>query len=207
MLLIWGFRSLLKVMGVGEFHCPRCQADTSYQLVRPRRWFTFFFIPVIPLSWGEAFVQCGRCKGGYREEILKSPTNKQFGFMLGLAARAMYARTVATGYSHSEHMIERAVSQVQPFVDPGYNEANLIADVEAFAAQPLSIYLNPLADNMALQGKESLLSGLVEYVHATGTPMPEVEAVVQEAANGLGITAAHLAGVVATVAASSQPES
>jgi hypothetical protein len=206
MLLIWGWRSLLKVLGVGEFHCPRCRADQSYQLVRPRRWFTMFFIPVIPLKWGESFVRCSVCKAGFSEEILSTPTNKQFGFMIALGARAMYAKAIAAGLEHSEQMIDRAVSSLAPFVDDSYNEANLIADVEAFKGHELIEYLAPLAASMELQGREALLGGLVACVYSAGDPSPAVGQVVSEAAAALQLTAAHLAGIVSTVGASHGPD-
>jgi hypothetical protein len=205
-LLLWGWRSLLKVLGVGEFHCPRCQADRNYQLVRPRRWFTFFFIPVIPLKWGETFVQCSVCKAGFNEGILAAPTNKQFGYMIALGARAMYAKALGAGLDHSEHMIDQAVARVVPFVDDSYNEANLIADVEAFKGHELREYLEPLASSMELNGRESLLSGLVAYAYAAGDPSPAVGQVISDAAAALQLTAAHLAGIVATVGASQRPD-
>jgi hypothetical protein len=138
MILIWGWRSLLKVLGAGEFHCPRCQADRSYRLVRPRRWFTFFFIPVIPLQWGDPYVECSTCRGSYREEILAAPTNRQFGYMLSLGARAMFAKAVAAGYAHSEAHIDGAVAALRPIVGDQYNEANLVADIEGFQGTGLS---------------------------------------------------------------------
>lgn len=206
MLLIWGWRSLLKVLGVGEFHCPQCQADRGYQLVRPRRWFTLFWIPVIPLKWGETFVQCTACKSGFQEEILSAPTNQQFGYLLALGARAMYAKTIAAGLDHSEHMIDAAVTRLVPFLDASYNEANLIADVEAFRERPLSEYLAPLATNMQTQGRESLVGGLVELAHIEGEPSTAVKEVISEAAAGLQLTAAHLAGIIATASAGQRPD-
>jgi hypothetical protein len=206
MLLIWGWRSLLKVLGVGEFHCPRCRADRSYQLVRPRRWFTMFFIPVIPLKWGENFVQCSACKAGFSEEILSAPTNKQFGYMIALGARAMYAKAIPAGLEHSEHMFTQALSSLAPFVDDTYNEANLTADIEAFKGHELIEYLAPLATSMELQGREALVGGLVACVHTAGDPPPAVGQVVSESAAALGLTAAHLAGIVATVGASHGPD-
>jgi hypothetical protein len=201
-LLLWGWRSLLTVLGVGEFHCPRCQADRSYELVRPRRWFTFFFIPVIPLKWGETFVQCSTCKAGFNEGILSTPTNKQFSYMIALGARAMYAKAVAAGLGHSEQMIDLAVARIVPFVDDAYNEANLIADVEAFKGHELLEYLGPLAPSMELNGRESLLSGLVAFAYMAGDPSPVLGQVISDAAAALQLTAAHLAGIVATVGAS-----
>jgi len=206
MLLIWGWRSLLKVLGVGEFHCPRCGADRSYKLVRPRRWFTMFFIPVIPLKWGETFVQCSACKSGFSEEILSAPTNKQFGYMIALGARAMYAKAIASGLEQSPHMLAQVTSSLAPFVDDSYNEANLIADVEAFKGHELIEYLSPLATSMELQGREALVGGLVACVYAAGDPPPAVGQVASEAASALGLTAAHLAGIVATVGASHGPD-
>jgi hypothetical protein len=199
MLLIWGWRSLLKVLGIGEFHCPRCQMDTTYHLVYPRRWFTMFFIPLVPLQWGEKFVECQRCKGAFVEQVLAAPTNKQFSYMLSLGARAMYAKVVAAGFSHSERMIDAAVAQLRPVVGDGYNEANLIADMEAFAGHRLSEYLAPLEDAVTLQGKEALIEGLARFAHTDGAPPAEVSAIVADSAACLQLTASHLAGIVATV--------
>jgi hypothetical protein len=206
MLLIWGWRSLLKVLGVGEFRCPDCQADRSYQLVRPRRWFTMFFIPVIPLKWGEPFVRCSVCTSGFSEDILSVPTNKQFGYLIALGARSMYATAIAAGLGHSEQMIDQAVASLAPYVDNSYNEANLIADVEAFKGHELIEYLAPLAAGMELQGREALLSGLVAYAYAAEDPSPGVGQVLSEAAAALQLTSAHLAGIVATVGASAGPD-
>jgi hypothetical protein len=165
-----------------------------------------FLIPVIPLQWGEAFVECQRCKAAYREAVLQAPTNKQFAYMLALAARAMYAKAVAAGFAHSEHMVERAVDALRPLTGPEYNEANLVADMEAFRGHGLSEYVVPLAENMALAGREGLVAGLVTFAHSDGAPPPEVEAVIQDSAAGLQLTSTHLAGIVATVTGASRPE-
>lgn len=207
MFLIWGWRSLLKVLGVGEFQCPRCQVDRSYRLVRPRRWFTVFFIPVIPLKWGEPFVECDACKGTYREQVLSAPTNKQFAYMLALGARAMYAKAVAAGFRHSERMIDRAVARLLPVVGGAYTAANLVADVEAFGDQELVQYLAPVAASMSPQGRETLVGGLVEFVHEDGPAPAEVSSVVSEAAAALELSAAHLAGIVSSVTSAQQGQS
>jgi hypothetical protein len=199
MILIWGWRSLLRVLGVGEFHCPRCQLDTTYHLVRPRRWFTVFFIPVIPARWGEEYVECQRCKSAFRQEVLAAPTNTQLGYLLAPGTRAMDAKATTAGFAHSERMVDAAVAQLRPVAGEGYNEANLVADMDAFRGHDLAEYLAPLADALTLPGKEALVGGLVAFVYTDGTPPPEVVAVVEESAACLQLTAAHLTGIVATV--------
>ena len=50
LLLIWGLRVFYRTIGQGVFHCRRCGGDRHYRLRSGRRFFTLFFIPVIPLN-------------------------------------------------------------------------------------------------------------------------------------------------------------
>ena len=43
--------------------CPNCNNDTWFQLWRYRKWFTLFFIPLIPYSTTH-FLSCGVCSQG-----------------------------------------------------------------------------------------------------------------------------------------------
>ncbi len=204
MLLIWGWRSLLHVIGAGEFHCPRCGVDTPYRLVRPRRWFTFFFIPLIPLQHGETFVECTRCKGGFNEGILARPTNKQFGYMLALGARALYAQAFPLAYHHDEQLVERAVQALRPYTGVEYTAANLLVDVDAFAAADLASYLRPIGEHTVLQGRETMMSGFVRFAQQAGPLSPSTEAYVNAAAVALALSSTHLAGIVAAASVSDQ---
>lgn len=58
----WGPRETL--MDSGQFDCPVCQATTPFQHRRRRRWMTFFFIPVIPISSSHDFIRCQACQSG-----------------------------------------------------------------------------------------------------------------------------------------------
>ena len=50
MLIIWGFRSRVQQLWAGRVRCPGCGETALMRLIQRRRWFTFFFIPVIPFS-------------------------------------------------------------------------------------------------------------------------------------------------------------
>src|ERR1700738_4957036 len=58
MFLIWGWRSRSKVLSQGTFFCPHCGGDRQYAHKQARRWFTLFFLPVIPLKVLGEFVEC-----------------------------------------------------------------------------------------------------------------------------------------------------
>ena len=60
MLIIFGLRVFYRTIARGTFHCRRCGGDREYRHRNGRRWFTLFFIPVIPLG-GNLFARCGVC--------------------------------------------------------------------------------------------------------------------------------------------------
>ena len=87
MILIWGWKSRLKTLAHGSFHCPHCQADRAYDHRQARRWFTFFWIPLIPLKVLGTFIECTTCKSGYDERVLTLPTNASLADNLSIALR------------------------------------------------------------------------------------------------------------------------
>jgi hypothetical protein len=70
LLIIFGFRVLYRTIGQGTFHCQRCGGDREYRHRVGRRWFTLFFIPVIPLNNLGEFVVCTTCKTRYQAGVL-----------------------------------------------------------------------------------------------------------------------------------------
>ena len=60
MLFLFGLRTRAKSLGQVERSCSKCARPTVHNAVESRRWFTLFFIPVIPLG-GNQVVWCGVC--------------------------------------------------------------------------------------------------------------------------------------------------
>jgi hypothetical protein len=59
-ILIWGFRSKLFVICTAMMRCGRCGRTCAQSLRRVKRYFTLFFIPLIPIST-KHFVVCTGC--------------------------------------------------------------------------------------------------------------------------------------------------
>ena len=72
-LIIWGVRVFFHTAGQGAFCCPRCGADRRYRRRSGRRFFTLFFVPIIPLSKVGEHVQCATCRTRYHPEALTLP--------------------------------------------------------------------------------------------------------------------------------------
>jgi zinc-ribbon family len=60
MFFLFGTRSKAKSLGQIERPCSKCARLTMQNVVASRRWFTLFFIPVIPLG-NNCVLRCGVC--------------------------------------------------------------------------------------------------------------------------------------------------
>jgi hypothetical protein len=70
MFFIVGLRLRHSTAGTGTFRCPNERGDRSYERVRARRWFTLFFIPLIPLGTRREWVRCRGCGAAYGPDVL-----------------------------------------------------------------------------------------------------------------------------------------
>ena len=68
-IVIYGTRGITSRVGAGRFNCPRC-GESPYAHSVVRRWFTLFFIPLIPLNVAGDYVECQRCFGTYGARVL-----------------------------------------------------------------------------------------------------------------------------------------
>ncbi|MCP5543271.1 MAG: DUF4190 domain-containing protein [Akkermansiaceae bacterium] len=69
-MIIFGTTGKTSVEKKGFFHCPACGEGASYQQKGIRRYFTLFFVPLIPLHKVGDIVECDRCGGSFKPEVL-----------------------------------------------------------------------------------------------------------------------------------------
>jgi hypothetical protein len=62
----------MQVISSGSFNCPRCLRTTRYNTMKPRQWFTLFFIPVFPFREKENHVHCTSCESDFFPEVLRN---------------------------------------------------------------------------------------------------------------------------------------
>ena len=113
MLLIWGLRVFYHTVGQGTFHCRTCGGDRQYRRRAGRRFFTLFFIPVIPLNKTGEHVQCLTCKTRYVTDVLSLPTAAQMQAALPAGMRAAAAVMLQAGDRGSAAARQRAVAVIQ----------------------------------------------------------------------------------------------
>lgn len=70
-LIIFGTRGVTSAIASGKFHCPGCDgSERSYEHQRVRRFFTLYWIPIIPLGTIGEYIECLTCRGTYDPEVL-----------------------------------------------------------------------------------------------------------------------------------------
>ena len=69
-MIIFGTRNRFKTVGTGQFYCPRCQAQRNYERKQAKRYFTLYFVPLIPMGDLGEFVECQTCHMTYKTDVL-----------------------------------------------------------------------------------------------------------------------------------------
>jgi uncharacterized Zn finger protein len=70
-VLIFGYRTRLAILATISYICETCGVQAAHRVARRRRWFTLFFIPVIPLGSGtftDTCINCGRVRQLTKEQ-------------------------------------------------------------------------------------------------------------------------------------------
>lgn len=194
--IVWGFRARYRTLSMGTFYCPHEGGDRSYHHQEARKWFTFFWIPIIPLSVLGEFVECASCGRTYDEVVLTMPTT---GMMMDNLANAMrhavVSIIVADGVVDDD---EKAVALdvMQEFSDTPYLEYDLDRDLETLNPTHLADEFRKVAGMLNDHGKELLLGACLKIAAADGSIHPSERAELVTAGIALGMSAAHIKGVL-----------
>jgi zinc-ribbon family len=60
MFFLFGIRTKSKAINQIQYPCSNCKRATVFTAMESKRWFTLFFIPVIPLG-GNFPIRCNLC--------------------------------------------------------------------------------------------------------------------------------------------------
>jgi hypothetical protein len=194
-IIVWGFRVVWSTIATGVFHCRKCGGDRQYRHLTGRRFFTLFWIPIIPLNKVGDHVRCETCKTRYVTEVLKAPTVAAMQVAVTDGVRGMVAVMLQAGDAGGAAPRAKALQIVTGAGVPGYNEAALVADL-ATPADQWRPAIQALGVQVRPEAKEWHLAELLRMALADG-PLTETERVTaQGIAADLGMTPAQTVGVI-----------
>lgn len=202
MLLIWGFKVVFKTLGEGDFHCPACRGDRHYRLRSARRWFTFFFIPIIPLKQIGEVVECTTCSRTFDRAVLDLPTASESATAVGYARRSLLAHMVEVGGNTS---VSRwaAIAAMRDAGQPDYDEAQLDIDRATADWQHTLGWVRHLVGTLSTAGAESMLMAAANVGAADGRLTDQERGVLDDLGAVLGLTPLHVEGIVSAAHAAS----
>jgi hypothetical protein len=198
LLIIFGLRVFYRTIAQGTFHCRRCGGDREYRHRAGRRWFTLFFLPVIPLNAVGEHVQCSTCRTRYVTDVLSQPTTAQMQAALPAGMRAAVSAMLRSGDPSSPVSRQRAIEAVIASGVPNYDEAMLRADLTQ-SFEVIRPALNQVGVQLTTQAREWYLAEVIRIAMADG-PLTDSERQAALAIGGdLGMTQAQVVGVVAMI--------
>jgi hypothetical protein len=198
LIIIFGLRVLFSTLGDGLFHCPHCGGDRQYRRRSGRRFFTLFFIPVIPLNSVGEFVECSVCHHRYDVAVLQVPTAAQLTAMPALVLRAAISQVLRSGDVTRADARERALTVVRGAGDQGYDDAALDRDlVRPF--DEVRAELARASSALAPEARENFFAEAVRIALTDG-PLTESErATLLAVGMDLHLTRVQVSGVIALV--------
>jgi uncharacterized protein (UPF0212 family) len=95
-MIIWGSKNRFKKIDEGQFHCPKCGVNRDYHLKHAQRYFTLYFIPLVPIKNHGEFVECQTCVTTFDTAVLNMrigrATTAQLGDQLAAMMNALKPR-------------------------------------------------------------------------------------------------------------------
>jgi tellurite resistance protein len=210
-MIIFGTRGVTYSAKKGDFHCPGCGGTKPYNHKRVRRFFTLYFIPVIPLDLLGEYVECQGCKETYNEKVLGYDPRAQakaFEAEYHKAIRRVMVMMMLADGSVEEEEITTIRSVYAEIARRDLSEAEVKIEIDEVLKFGLTItdYVGRLVGNLNDSGKESVIRAAFLVAAADGSFADEERALLAEIGDALQLTPAHLRGLLATLTESGTEE-
>lgn len=204
-MIIFGSRGVTGVKQKGTFFCPNCGEGSRYMQKRVRRFFTLYFIPIIPLDKLGEYVECVGCKGTYDESVLDydpAETERQAEALYVVAMKqTMIGILLADGVVDEDEV--RAVQEIcQDLGGLPISEADVRAEIAAMQqerASPLELVAR-VAGNLNDSGKENVVRAAYRIAASDGFVSDSELELMAEIGKALELSAAHYRGIMADLA-------
>ena len=205
-MIIFGTKGVTTTPEKGVFHCPSCGPGSSFRWRRVRRFFTLYFIPIIPLDRLGEYIECDHCQGTYDPQVLHFDPQKiadEFEAEFHKATRkVMVAMVLADGQIDEAESrmvcgIYQEITGRPMFPGDVQTEAG---DLQAAGATVESL-LAGVVGSLNNNGKERVIEAAWRVAMADGEFHETEQELLARIAGILEISASHYQGLLHTLAA------
>lgn len=201
LFVIFGTRGVTMTKETAHFHCPSCNATQQYRHRRVRRFFTLYFIPLIPLDLVGEYVECQGCQNSYKLAVLSyDPAAGQAQFEAefhGAVKRVMVSMMLADGAVEEREVATiRSVYQRLAGQELARSDVDREIDLARSDGRGVIEALKDLSPGLNDPGKELVVKAALYVAAADGNFDEKEKDLVGEIGAALGMTPAHLKGVI-----------
>ncbi len=200
-MIIFGTRTMHSVRKTGVFHCPRCGASQSYDHKDVKRWFTLYFIPVIPMGTAGSFIQCRRCAGTFNESVLSYDPQADLRDIHLKLRGVLVLAMLANGHGVDAGEVRAICDYYHEATNTPLAEQDIQGDVELALANQVQLgdFARQVAPKLTFNGKAMFVRGAYRVLSAKADPRPDAGAVLAELAAAFQISSQQVQEIVGAV--------
>jgi len=203
MFIIYGTKGVASDVGMSHFACPGC-AGVERTLIRKsvRRYFTLFFIPLIPLDRLGEYLECGHCGGQYDERVLTehpavSEERNQAAFIEHLKRISVYTALADGQVNPAETDMIRAIYRDRSGVTLSQSDVEQELNLARLGRRGLSNYPRLFKGELDDDARYEVIQTILAVANADGPLGDEERRFLGEVAQEMGLSQADLSQIIA----------
>jgi len=197
-MIIFGTRGIKFTIKSGNFHCPQCNQSRPYKHIKVRRFFTLYFIPLIPLGKAGEYVECRSCKYTFMPRVINN--NSKNDELISAYEKAIRHATILILLTHGvicEAEKNKVLKVINKFSknDLSMPELETYIDVVKKEKEDVTTYLKKISPSLNAYGKEGVIKCALSVVTSDrGIGRLELNLVFQMG-KSMKMTSSHLKGI------------
>jgi len=202
-MIIFGTRGITSTLSKGEFNCPGCQQSAAFTHKKVRRFFTLYFIPVIPLDQLGNYVECNVCQATYDSEILTYDpaveSQRVEAFFFIACKQVMISMLLADGVIDDDE-VKMLQTQFQQITGTFVPEEELREEIQVISSQGGNVLenLKNLSAQLNDTGKETVINAAYAIAMSDGNFDESEQQFLYQIGQTLEMSNAHIKGVLAS---------
>ncbi|WP_194765775.1 TerB family tellurite resistance protein [Tamlana sp. I1] len=161
-MIIFGTRGVKSTIKTGDFNCPQCNQIKPFRHRKVTKFFTLYFIPIIPLGNKGEYVECKGCNNTYIARVLENNTAENKEIFQVLHEKAIKHSMVLTMLADGEidaNEKQQVLEIINKFCQHKLDMHQLTSYIQEVQRdrEDVSTYLKKIGSMLNFQGKELIL--------------------------------------------------
>lgn len=197
-MIFFGTRGVTSTVKEGDFHCPQCNNSQKFRHRKVRKFFTLYFIPLIPLESAGEYVECRNCKGTFIPRVLEQGNQKdEFMALYEEAMRhSMIKMMLADGVIDVNEK-RLVLDIINRFSNNDLDEIqleNLIGEIQK-DTKDVTYYLKQITGSLNEHGKETIIKCALHVALSDGDFDESENQMITEMGEAMEMSSSHLKGI------------